>query len=281
MRTQPLDEAPQQRQVFALGLEHVGAAPQHPLALEQPLQALEVGGVGRQPLDRQPQQAQAQLERGPRGDGQAVGGLAAVELDHRRGALLEPRRHHPLGQGLLRGHQGGGRGRGLEVAPQPLVEAVGAGEVVQHALVQAQGPLGEVAARELHQPPAPQRPRRGERAPVGLAQRRQGQPEAGEGPQRVLLQQLGEAGVQLRPRAQQQHLALEGGEPEGPPQRLQRRRGRQGLGGLEQGRLRRRELGGGLEARPHHPQRGHQVALVGLGPALGGGGHGRLTRGCT
>ena len=100
---------------------------------------------------------------------------------------------------------------------QARVEVVDAGQVVQHALVDAQAAAGQrLLVLELEQAPAPQRAHRRERAPVRLGQHGEREPEGGARPARRAAPRStrrGSASIST-PAQQQQQVALEGAQAE-------------------------------------------------------------------
>ena len=105
--------------------------------------------------------------------------------------------------------------------------------MVENALGDAQwAGDGTLALIDLDQPVEAQRRGRRERAPVRIEQAREGEAE-GRSPGALVPgrrgAQLGEARLQLDPRAEQQHVPLEGREPERADERLQHRRVGPGL----------------------------------------------------
>ena len=114
---------------------------------------------------------------------------------------------------------------------QALVELIDSGEVMQHALVDAQ-PRGDQGGvfRRLQEAPAAQGPGGAERAPMGFGQEAKGE---GEARPRALSAarrrgaERGELGIHLHACREQEQIALEDGKAETLGQPVDARRGRE------------------------------------------------------
>ena len=143
--------------------------------------------------------------------------VPAAQLEDRQRRLFQGRNDVPRNGELAAGHYDRLRNLAHERL-QSRIQEIDPGKVVQHTFIHAQPGRGQggFVSRFDHAPLA-QRPDRGERAPMGFRQHRQGQTEAG--PRALAV--AGRPGAQgrklsvhLDPGREQQQVALEGGEVE-------------------------------------------------------------------
>lgn len=228
------------------------------LALPEPGEAVAGGGVGRDVLGVH--RVDPEPGAGGRGCGDvcAAAQVAADQLDEERRVRApahRPARGDPVRRQVVRGRQAVGDRGAAQLAVQPGVQVGRAEQEVQDALVEPEPGHGQPRlVVELHQAPAAQWGDRGERAPVRLGQRGQGEREGGVGPLRIAAgggAACGRGGVQLVGGGEQNEVALEGGESEAGGQGRERGGGRggclryvggvgvrRGCGGLARRRLR-------------------------------------------
>ncbi len=193
----------------------------------QHAKSLKFGGAGRCVLGAQHVKLQSDRGGGGGGDILRAGQIVAAQMDHGvRSRRPGPRGCDAVGERLLLLRDQARSGVDGEQGPQALVEQIDAGQKMQDTLVDAQRRGGEGLVRlHLDQPPAAQRARRRQRAPMRLVERAERGCEGravsaiGLGPAR------GELRVHLDAGAKQQHLAFERGKIEGFHEHVDRRRG--------------------------------------------------------
>ena len=155
---------------------------EHRLALHPPQEAFPLMGIGRQLAGGHVQQRQAGHLRGRRHHRADVARLRTVH-DHR--PVLPPRLDDGTGGVAEPAGQPWRRGDRPADGRQRHVEMPRTGEVVQHPLVEGERAAGGGGrVDQVHEFPAPQRRRRGERAPVRSGQHAQCGAEGEPGPPR-------------------------------------------------------------------------------------------------
>ena len=217
----------------------------------------EVGGV-------RDVEAPVGIRGGPGRDGAARSGVGAGEPDvDEDGQLLrDDGTGDRLGGAQVGSGERGGRRHARDDPAEPLVEVLEPGEVVQDALLDPQWPRRERLARlEVDELPVAERAGGRERAPVRIRERGEREPEGRPLDELVpcgACAQPGEARVELDPGTEQQHVALERGEPEAGGHAFEARRLLPDRVSLRLGTA----AGPALEVRADPGELGHEGLLV-------------------